>query len=438
MDPKLLMRKKDELLAKRQALLEKMIAEGRNVYTDEERATEEQLKAEIAGLDELITNALEIEDQRAGIPPNQAAVGQQQQDPNQDRADDKEWPGGFGEFLQMVARAADPSLSVDSRLIRSTEERQLGMSEGVPSAGGFLVKTDFVEQLLIRTYELAILGSLAWKVPISATANGLTLKAIAESSRATGSRWGQVQAYWAGEGKVKTASELKFREMELKLKKLIGLCYSTDELLEDAPALAAIITRAFTEEFAFMVDDAIYRGSGVGSPLGIINSPSLVTVAKEAGQPAATILFENIVKMWSRLWGRSRPNARWFINQDIEPQLFGMSLAVGVGGIPVYLPANGLSAQPYGTLMSRPVITIEHADTLGQVGDIMLADISQYLLIDKGAMKAATSIHVKFLYDETAFRFVYRVDGQPLWNLPLSPFRGTSTQSPFVVLAARE
>jgi len=313
----------------------------------------------------------------------------------------------------------------------------LGMSEGVPSAGGFLVQTDFVDQLLMRTYELAILGSRAWKVPISEKSNGLVLKGIDEKSRATGSRWGGVQGYWAGEAGVKTPSMPKFREMELKLKKLIGLCYATDELLEDAPALGAIITRAFTEEFSFLVDDAIYRGTGVGSPLGILNSPCLVTVPAEVGQPANTILFENIVNMWSRGYSRSRPSMVWLINQDIEPQLFSMSLAVGVGGIPVYLPANGLAGSPYGTLVGRPVIPVEQADTLGTIGDIMLADMSQYILIDKGGIKSAVSIHVKFTYDETAFRFVYRVDGQPLWGSALTPFRGTNTQSPFVALATR-
>ena len=443
MEIKFLKRKLDEVLVKRQALLEKRVAEERK-FTDEERTADEALKAEAEMLSEQLRDALEIESMRSGIPINQAPIGVQvqdlNQDPNQARADEQLWPGGIGEFLQAVYRAGTAG-TVDIRLIKpalTPEERQAGMSEGVPSGGGFLVHTDFVEQLLTRTYELSILGSRVWKVPIGEKANGLTLKAIDETSRATGSRFGAIEAFWSGEGKIKTASELKFREMELKLKKLIGLCYSSDELLEDAPALGAIITRAFSEEFAFMVDDAIYRGLGVASPLGVLNAPCLVAVAAEVGQPAATLLFENIINMWSRMYGRSRPKAAWFINQDIEPQLFSMSLAVGVGGVPVYLPANGLSGSPYGSLLGRPVIPIEQADTLGQVGDIMLADFSQYLLIDKGALKSATSIHVKFLYDETAFRFVYRVDGQPLWNAPLTPFRGTNTQSPFITLATRE
>ena len=439
MDIRQLMREHDELLKKRQDLYDNAVAEKRGL-TDEEKAEDQRLEKQATEMGQIIDNLKEIERQRAGIPKDQLPIGPQAQDPNQARADESKW-GSFGEFLQAVVRAGMPGGQVDRRLVLSDEERQLGMSEGVPAEGGFMVKTDFVEELLKRTYELAVLASRVRRISVGPNSNGLTINAIAETSRTTGNRWGGIQAYWLGEAKAKDSSMPTLRQMEIKLKKLAALCYSTDELLQDAPALEGIIRMAFTEEFAFMVDMAIYEGLGVGSPLGILNSPALVTVAAEVGQPAATILFENIVNMWSRAYGRSRPNMVWLINQDIVPQLYAMSLAVGVGGIPVYLPANGLSGSPYGSLMGRPVIPIEHAATLGTTGDIMLADLQQYLMIDKsgagGGIQAATSIHVKFTHDETAFRFVYRVGGQPLWNSPLTPFKGANTQSPFVVLATR-
>lgn len=201
--------------------------------------------------------------------------------------------------------------------------------------------------------------------------------------------------------------------------------------------LEAVIMQGFSEEFGFKVDDAIINGTGAGMPLGILNSKALVTVPKEAGQAAGTINVQNVVNMWSRCWGRSRQNAAWYINQDIEPQLFTMSLAVGAGGVPVYMPASGVSGSPYSTLFGRPVIPLEQCETLGTLGDIILADFSQYLLIDKGGINAASSIHVRFLYDENVFRFIYRVDGQPVWNAPLQPFKGSNTLSPFVALANR-
>jgi HK97 family phage major capsid protein len=222
------------------------------------------------------------------------------------------------------------------------------------------------------------------------------------------------------------------------LHKLAALCYATDELLADASALEAVIQQAFAEEFAWLLDDAILNGTGAGMPLGIMQSPSLVSVAIETGQAADTVVWQNVVKMWSRLWSRSKSQAVWMINQDIEPQLYSMSLAVGTGGVPVYMPAGGASGLPYGTLFGRPVLEVEQTATLGGVGDIVLADLSQYIMIEKGGVESASSIHVKFESDQTTFRFVMRVDGQPTWNAPLTPATASAnTLSPFVTLATR-
>ena len=120
-----------------------------------------------------------------------------------------------------------------------------------------------------------------------------------------------------------------------------------------------------------------------------------------------------------------------------EPQLFALNAPVGTGGQLVYMPPGGLSASPYSTLMGRPVLPVEYCCTLGTTGDIALCDFSQYLLATKGGMQSAVSIHVRFIYDETVIRFVWRVDGQPSWAAALTPFQGTNTQSPFVVLATR-
>ena len=335
----------------------------------------------------------------------------------------------FGEQLMAAYRASMPGGQVDNRL---TTRAASGLNESNPSDGGFLVQQDFVSELLKRTYETGILASKVKKIPISTSANGLKINAVDEDSRANGSRFGGVQTYWEGEADKLAGTKPKFRVLELSLKKLTGLCYATDELLQDTAALESVIRQAFAEEFGFKIDDAILTGTGAGEPLGILNSSSLVTVAKESNQ-TEKITVENLIKMWNRVWSRSRNNAVWFINQEIEPYLYTLK----IGTTPVYVPAGGLSEKPYGTLFGRPVIPLEQCSALGEVGDIILADLNQYLLIDKGGINAQSSIHVRFLYDENVFRFIYRVDGQPIWNKPLTPYKGTATQSPFVALAKR-
>jgi HK97 family phage major capsid protein len=133
----------------------------------------------------------------------------------------------------------------------------------------------------------------------------------------------------------------------------------------------------------------------------------------------------------------SRKNAVWLINSDIEQQMFGMSMAIGTSGIPVWLPAGGASTEGYSTLFGRPVLPVEQCKTLGSLGDIVLADMSQYAVIERGGMEVAQSLHVRFEYHEQAIRFVHRIGGQPLWSAPLTPANGTLSQSPFVALSAR-
>lgn len=338
----------------------------------------------------------------------------------------------FGDMLMATRRAA-MGRGLDDNLI----EASLGSNESVPSDGGFLVEKDVADGLLRRTFDVARIGSKVRRIPISARSNGLKINALKDDSRATGSRWGGIQGYWIGEGDSLTPTRPKFRQMNLELKKLAGLLYATSEALQDATALSAIISEAFPDEFAFMLDDAIFEGPGAATPLGFMNAGGKVSVPKEAGQPTKTIQFENITNMWARLTPRSMASAEWWINQDALPQLMGMSMVIGTGGVPVYLPPGGLSGSPYGTLMSRPVIPIEYANTLGTEGDIVLADPSQYVMIDKGDIQYATSIHVAFLTDEQAFRFIYRVDGQPVDDKPITPFKGTAKQSSFITLATR-
>jgi HK97 family phage major capsid protein len=340
----------------------------------------------------------------------------------------------LGEQLQAVFQHyASKGTNTDPRLVRAPT----GAGEVDPTGGGFLVQVDYAASIFMLAHDMGELLDRVNKVPISATSNGLKIPGVDESSRANGSRWGGVSSKWAAEGVAGDESKPKFRMVEFDLKKLISKMTVTDELLNDSTALAAIAAQAFAEEVMFMTEDAIFEGTGAGQPLGVTKSPALVSVAKEAGQAAATIVKENVDKMWSRCWARSRKNAVWFINQDCEPQLNAMNGAVGTGGQLVYLPPGGISAAPYATLYGRPVIATEYNSALGTVGDIALADLSQYTIIDKGGVQMATSIHVAFDTDESRFRVTYRVDGKPMWHQALTPFKGTLTKSPFVAIAVR-
>ena len=340
----------------------------------------------------------------------------------------------LGEQMAAVVAAGSPGGKTDARLYNAT-----GLGETVASDGGFLVQSDFTSQLLQDVFETGLLASKCQRQPISGNSNGIKINGVDETSRAS-TRYGGIIGYWEEEAGEKTASKPKFRKIELNLKKLIGLCYATDELLQDASALEAFIRRAFAGEFGFLLDDAIINGTGAGQPLGILNAGCLVSVGAETGQDAATVVTENIVKMYSRRFASQTGNYMWYYNQNIEPQLYTMSLSVGTGGIPVYMPPGGLSDAPYARIMGLPAMAIEQCATLGTQGDIILANFSDgYILAEKGGIQADMSIHVRFVYDESCFRFVLRVDGQPQRASALTPYKGGSgaTQSHFIVLDTR-
>jgi len=402
----------------------------------EERAKARDYLARIKDLEEQLAIQVDIEETEQRTQDLEKPETRTDTD-TENRNHDEEHRNHFmslGEQLMAVAVASSPERSfTDPRLIHRAAS---GLNEGVGSEGGFLLQENFASKLIKEVWENGEIPKRLDKMSLS-KGNSMTIPGVDETSRKDGYRQGGIRMYWEEEAGEKTSSKPKYRKIKLTLKKLIGLCYTTDELMEDAVALDSYISSSFTSEMDFKITDGVIHGTGAGQPLGIIPSGCLVTVNKETGQDAATIVAENIVNMWARLKASSRKNAVWLINQDVEPQLFTMGITVGTGGSPVYMPPGGLSASPYGTLFGRPVIPIEQCQTLGTKGDIILGDFAQYQAIDKGSMKQDYSIHVRFIYDEGVFRFVYRFDGQPKLANAITPYKGTNDISHFVTLQAR-
>jgi len=333
------------------------------------------------------------------------------------------------DFLRAVMRAAKTH-EVDPRLkeIRAAQ----GANEAVNSAGGYLVQQDQAKEIYESAREIN--SHVLSRVDlISVAGNGLKIPTVAETTYANGVIAGGVLGYWGAEAAALTKSQPVFGELDLSLNKVHALVYATDEILEDAGALESFISKKAPQAINWKVEDAIINGSGTGEPEGLLNSGGLITVAKETSQVAATVVVENIFKMYSRMKPSSILNAVWFISQDILPQLFGMT----VGDQPVFIPGGVVANAPFGMLLGRPILPIEYCATLGTVGDIVFADLSDYAAIDKGGIKAAVSVHVEFLTDQTAFRYTYRFDGKHKMASDITPANGGPTISSAIALATR-
>lgn len=406
----------------RAALVKTAIDAGR-AMTAEEQTQYNDFGTEITNLEATI-KAAEAEEKLKNTPVG-PVIFATPKDPNESK-----WKG-MGDFLQSVVSASTPGGKIDNRLY----DAATGNGTNVGADGGFLIEKEFRTGLMEALKEESQVAKDITMIPIGADKNGIKWADIEETSRADGSRHGGALAYWASEAETVTVSKIKLNKTELELEKLFALWYATSELLGDASAMEAMAKMEFANAMSFKVDDAIINGSGIALPLGIMNSGALISVAKEAGQAADTILHENVQKMWNRLSVKDRANAIWYINQEIEPQLENMVLPIGTAGAISPLAKEYLER---GTLKNRPVVPIEQASKLGDKGDIILANPKRYLGIDKNGVQADVSIHVKFLYDESCFRFIYRFNGAPRKNTAVASYKNSNfTTSPFVTLAER-
>lgn len=418
----------------------------------------EALKGEIAAADAAAARAKRAASLRAGVGANAGGrqiapgaggggtPGPTAHDPIRVRENVLDDPKlGFKSFaaFALAIRDAGPNLGgieASEQLRPVLAAAAEGMSAGVTADGGVLVPPAFSRQIWdgARQKSDSMLQYCDVQ-PIDPGVESVTIPAIAETSRANGSRWGGVQGAWKDElTQMGTLSKVKLRDVKISPHELYCFGFVSDKLLRQAPGLASnMLLGAFADEINFKIGDAIFNGNGVSKPRGFIGHPASVSVAKEVGQVAGTIVKENIDKMWARCHALWRNSAVWFVNQGAEPELEKMTMVVGTGGVPVYLPAGGVADTPNARLKGRPVIVCEYAAAKGTKGDLSLVNLGAFLVGLRGLVDQAQSMHLKFDYAQTAFRAIYEVDGQPWLAAPITPYKGADTLSPFVTLDDR-
>ena len=314
--------------------------------------------------------------------------------------------------------------------------------EGVPTEGAALAQLYYSGALLERSWGGGLILSRCQEQGVGDGFDGVTLYAVDDASRAQGKRYGGIQVYWRESVKAPTTpTRPKLLKQELRVKPLSGYMRLPEETMRDAVALGEFALRVFPEEFRYAQEDAAVRGDGQGMPLGILEAPCLVVVAKKGGQAADSFVAENAIAMEGRFWPRNMASAGYYVNRGVLPQLRTMYLPTGASsGQLVYMPANGLSQTPYGTLGAYQVDVVEQCSKLGDKGDVVLADWSEYLLVRKRSGVAfAASAHIYFDTWEMAFRWEVWVNGQPIPSAPITPAHANAgeTYSPFVVVADR-
>jgi HK97 family phage major capsid protein len=317
---------------------------------------------------------------------------------------------------------------------RNKIKNALGSTVGAD--GGYLIPEIMRADLLQLAMESAIVRPRAFVMPMESLR--VSIPSIDETSRAT-SVFGGITASWTEEGAPLTVTSPSFARTTLEAKKLTIYTEVPNELLSDSMiSFDAFIGQKFPQALAWYEDIAFLQGNGVGQPVGALASASnsaIVAAAAETGQNTGTIVWENIVKMFSRMLPASLGSAVWIASIDTFPQLATMALSVGTGGSAIWL-GDGVGAPPV-SILGRPVIFTEKTSQLSTQGDISFVDFGYYLVGDRMAMTAMSSPHYKFGNDVTAYRVIERVDGRPWLQSSLTPRNSGPALSPFVQLATR-
>lgn len=332
----------------------------------------------------------------------------------------------FNSIHHLADRSGDngATLSKIKNVMRSTEGAD----------GGYLIPETMRAELLRVALETAVVRPRARVIPMDTLRVGFP---SIDGTSNTSSVYGGLVGYWTEEAAALINTSPSFARTILEAKKLTIYTEVPNELQADsAQSFDALIAQMFPEALAWYEDAAFLSGTGVGEPLGALSAhPALIGATAEAGQAATTILWENIVRMYSRMLPASLGRAVWIASIDTFPQLATMALGVGTGGSAIWL-GTGTDGPPV-TILGRPVIFTEKTSQLGTQGDLSFVDFGHYLIGDRQTMTAMSSPHYKFGNDVTAYRVISRVDGRPWLQSAITPKNGGPSLSPFVQLATR-
>jgi HK97 family phage major capsid protein len=347
----------------------------------------------------------------------------------------------WGEFLYAIWEA-NRGGKVDPRLSRFEDDEPTGpkagkqsktLGEGTGAGGGFLVPTEERTDLMSLVGEDSIIRQRATIIPMRRRQVGIP---VLDQTGATAGQphwFGGMRFYWTEESGEKTASDAAFRRITLEAHKLVGFTRSSDELLDDS----AISLEAFLASplgmaggIRWMEDYAFLRGNGAGQPLGILNAAATIVQARAAD---GEITFPDLANMVEKFLPTGK--GYWVMTQSALSEMIQMS---GPSGNPSYVWSpfgyQGAAGALPATLFGYPVVWTEKLPTIGVQGDVLLCDPRYYLIGDRQAVTVESTKFERWAYDETSWRAVHRVDGQPWLSAPLTLQDGSTQVSPFVIL----
>ena len=362
----------------------------------------------------------------------------------QAKAESKTGFDSLGDFLNGVyqtKRRGVPDPRVTSRRVRFTDEPTLrtksgwegamerkDLVENIGADGGFLVPQQYVEQLFMLSAFGKYVRERALVIPMRG--RQIIIPTLDQTGTSTdrSNLYGGVKMTWTEEATEKSETQPAFRQATLIAHKLAAVTQVSDELLADSfMSIETLLARLFSEATMNEHDWAFIQGTGAGMPLGIANVASGATIAV----PRAVANAISIADVFNMLTAFTGQSPIWLAHQSTMPEILGLA---GPAANPSYVWIDNAREGVPMTLFGYPIYFTENCPTLGQRGDLILADWSKYVIGLRQDVTVDASMHYAFVDDVTTWRAVSRIDGRPWLSAPLTLRDGTTEVSPFVVL----
>jgi HK97 family phage major capsid protein len=373
----------------------------------------EELKGEIRSLDSRI-EAFDMAEQGKkdvkGFVPEVKKADRSMLEVVGGPAKDRTWAGMFNQGRKLEINEEE------IRVFRAS------MVTSVPSSGGFSVPEPLAAQWLDDSLPNEIIRPrcVVWPME-SSTRKVPGWDGFDQSAGAYFGGFAMEFLAEEGEGNKQTG---KLRIIQLTAKKGAIFVDASAELIEDGLGFDAQLEIAMRKSISLGMDYYLLRGVGAAEPLGVINSPGVISVAKETGQRMDTLCFENVSKMFARMYPAGRSKAVWIANETCLPQLMtGLTVAIGTGGswVNIFNESAGTFS-----IFGRPVLFTPNLPVLGDANDIIFVDLSCYALGIRREIKLEKSNIPGWTIDLVSYRVLVRFDGQGAWSAAISPRNGDS------------
>jgi HK97 family phage major capsid protein len=224
------------------------------------------------------------------------------------------------------------------------------------------------------------------------------------------------------------ATRVKIEQIVLTAKSLFAFTYCSNLLMRASPeAFSLLLSRAAGDAMTGKLLHERLHGTGAGTYEGVSNAACTIPVERSL---EGAILAADVQGMRVRIWNPA--TAVWVANNDCYKRLSECMVSTDVGSESLYHHSER-EGEP-DTLCGCAIFYTPAASALGNRGDLVLGNWSEYVEGEYQPLAVAESLDARFDLDERAFRFSVRSDGCPWWREPLTPENGAATLSAFVTL----